>query len=44
MVFQIQIRKKAIKSLQKIPLTYYQNIKNAIYALAENPMPKGYKN
>ena len=31
------------KALEKINEPYYSNIKEAIYSLADNPRPKGYK-
>jgi mRNA interferase RelE/StbE len=37
------LRKRAIKALENIPDPYYSNIKEAIYSLAENPRPQGYK-
>jgi mRNA interferase RelE/StbE len=43
MTYQINIRKRAIKVLQSIHEPYYTNIKGAIYDLAKNPRPQGYK-
>jgi mRNA interferase RelE/StbE len=43
MPYQITLKKKAIKALQEISEPYYSNIKSAIYALADNPRPHGYK-
>jgi mRNA interferase RelE/StbE len=42
MAYQITLRKRAIKVLEKINEPYYSNIKDAIYNLADNPSPKGY--
>jgi mRNA interferase RelE/StbE len=44
MKYQITLRKRAIKALENIPEPYYSNIKEAIYSLADNPRPQGYKN
>jgi len=43
MPYQITLKKRAIKALEKIPEPYYTNIKQALYALGDNPRPKGYK-
>jgi mRNA interferase RelE/StbE len=43
MAYQITLRKRAIKALENIPEPYYSNIKEAIYSLADNPRPQGYK-
>ncbi len=43
MTYQITIQKRAIKALETIPEPYYSNIRSAIFALADNPLPKGYK-
>lgn len=43
MAYQVTLKKKAIKVLEKINEPYYSNIKQAIYALADNPRPQGYK-
>jgi mRNA-degrading endonuclease RelE of RelBE toxin-antitoxin system len=42
MPYQISIRKKALKLLEKISEPDYSSIKNAIYSLSENPRPHGY--
>ena len=42
-MYQITLRKRAIKALEHIDEPYYSNIKEAIYSLAENPRPQGYK-
>lgn len=43
MTYTIEFRNKVLKSLIKINEPYYSAIKNAIYKLAENPRPQGYK-
>lgn len=43
MAFKITLKKRAIKALQKINEPFYSNIKSAIYSLADNPRPQGYK-
>jgi mRNA interferase RelE/StbE len=43
MVYQITLKKRALKALEDINEPYYSNIKTAIYALANNPRPKGCK-
>ena len=43
MVYRISISKRAIEVLEKIQEPYYSNIKSAIYSLADNPRPSGYK-
>ena len=43
MQYQIIIKPKAIKALEKINEPDYSNIKTAIYSLADNPRPYGYK-
>jgi len=43
MAYSITLKKKAIKALIKINEPYYSGIKTAIYHLAENPKPQGYK-
>lgn len=43
MAFHIAIRTRTIKALLKIDEPYYSNIKEAIYNLADNPRPEGYK-
>ncbi|MBC8156174.1 MAG: type II toxin-antitoxin system RelE/ParE family toxin [Bacteroidetes bacterium] len=42
-VYQIQISNKAAKSLEKLPDGAYVRVKEAIYALADNPRPHGCK-
>jgi len=41
--YQVTLKKRAIKALEDINEPYYSNVKAAIYALANNPRPKGYK-
>ena len=43
MAYQVTLKKRAIKALQDINEPYYSNIKKAIYSLADNPRPQGYK-
>ena len=43
MTYQVTLRNRAIKALQHIIELYYSNIKSAIYNLADNPRPHGYK-
>ncbi|MCA0428469.1 MAG: type II toxin-antitoxin system RelE/ParE family toxin [Bacteroidetes bacterium] len=43
MAYQITLKKQAIKALEKINEPFYSSIKEAIYSLAENPRPIGYK-
>jgi mRNA interferase RelE/StbE len=42
MAYNVALRKRAIRALEKINEPYYSNIKEAIYSLADNPRPKGY--
>ena len=42
-MYRITIKKRALKALENIQEPYYTNIKAAIYALADNPRPFGYK-
>ncbi|MGF1637183.1 MAG: type II toxin-antitoxin system RelE/ParE family toxin [Cyclobacteriaceae bacterium] len=42
MTYNVSLKKRAIKALQKINEPYYSNVKEAIYNLAVNPRPKGY--
>jgi mRNA interferase RelE/StbE len=41
--YKITIKKVAIKALEKINDPFYSNIKIAIYDLANDPRPMGYK-
>ena len=43
MTYKVNLRKSAIKVLEKINEPYYSTIKHAIYSLAENPRAVGYK-
>ena len=42
MAYKVSLKKRAIKSLQKINEPFYSSIKAAVYALADNPRPQGY--
>jgi mRNA interferase RelE/StbE len=42
MKYQVLIRERAVKALQKINEPYYSKLKTAIYHLAVDPRPKGY--
>ena len=43
MAYNVSLKKRAIKALEKINEPYYSNIKETIYSLADNPPPAGYK-
>jgi len=43
MAYQVTLRKRVIKALEKINEPYYSHIKEAIYNLADQPRPAGYK-
>ena len=43
MVYRVTLKKRAVKALEEINEPYYSNIKQAIYSLAHNPRPQGYK-
>lgn len=43
MAYNVTLKKRAIKALEKISEPYYTNIKEAIYNLADNPRPAGCK-
>lgn len=43
MVYQIKLRKRVIKTLERIDEPCYTNIKKCIYNLADNPRPLGCK-
>ncbi len=43
MVYEVRLKRRAIKSLQSLPEPYYTRIKAAVYALAQNPRPSGCK-
>ncbi len=43
MAYQVTLKKKVLKALEDINEPHYSKIKQAIYSLAENPRPQGYK-
>lgn len=43
MIYAINFKKRAIKDLEKINEPFYSNIKQAIYNLADEPRPTGFK-
>ena len=43
MAYQISLKKRAIRALEKINEPHYSKIKEAIYNLANNPKPLGCK-
>lgn len=43
MVYQVSLKKRVLKALEDINEPYYSKIKEAIYRLADNPRPQGYK-
>jgi mRNA interferase RelE/StbE len=43
MIYNISLRPKAIKTLEKINEPFYTNIKKAIFNLGIDPRPSGYK-
>ena len=43
MTYKVSFKKQAIKELAKINEPFYSHIKQAIYSLADNPRPNGYK-
>lgn len=43
MPYSITLRKSAIKALAEINEPYYSSVRIAIYSLANNPRPHGYK-
>jgi mRNA interferase RelE/StbE len=43
MIYNVTLKKRVIKALEKINEPYYSNIKEAIYSLADNPRTTGYK-
>lgn len=43
MVYQVSLKKRVLKTLEDINEPYYNKIKEAIYGLADNPRPQGYK-
>jgi mRNA interferase RelE/StbE len=42
-MYKVIIKKKVLKSLDKIPVIYLSSIKDAINDLENNPRPFGYK-
>ena len=42
MRYQISLKKRVIKALEKIDEPFYSKIKECIYNLANNPRPAGY--
>jgi mRNA interferase RelE/StbE len=43
MTYSVNFKKHALKELAKINEPFYSHIKQAIYSLADNPCPQGYK-
>ena len=43
MAYQVTLTKRALKALEDINEPNYSKIKEAIYSLADNPHPQGYK-
>ena len=43
MTYNVTLRKRVVNALENINEPYYSNIKEAIYSLADNPRPAGYK-
>ncbi len=43
MTYNVTLKKRVIKALENINEPYYSNIKEAIYNLADNPRPAGYR-
>lgn len=43
MAYSVTVKKRAIKALGQISEPYYSSIKKAIYSLANDPRPNGYK-
>jgi mRNA interferase RelE/StbE len=43
MAYNVTLKKRAIKALEKIHEPYYSSIKKALYSLADNPRPVGCK-
>jgi len=43
MTYSVSFTKSAFKQLKKVPLRYYENIKQAIISLADEPRPVGCK-
>lgn len=43
MTYEVRLRKKVIKAMQKIPKPYYSKIKIVLHSLSENPFPNNSK-
>ena len=43
MIYKVTVKKRAMKALEDINEPYYSNIKKAMFSLANNPRPHGYK-
>ena len=43
MAYRVTLRKRAVKALEKVNEPCYTALKQAIYNLANNPRPQGYK-
>lgn len=43
MAYRVVLRRQAIKALEEIDEPFYAHIKTAIYGLADDPRPSGYK-
>ncbi len=43
MAYRVVLRRQAIKALEEIDEPFYSRIKTAIYDLADDPRPPGYK-
>ncbi len=43
MRYKVVLQRRAIKALEDVSEPYYSGIKSAIYGLADNPRPHGYK-
>ena len=43
MTYSVNFKKHALQELAKINEPFYSHIKQAIYSLADNPRPQGYK-
>jgi mRNA interferase RelE/StbE len=41
--YQVSLKRRVIKALQDVNEPYYSHIRKAIYSLADNPRPHGYK-
>jgi mRNA interferase RelE/StbE len=43
MAYRVVLRRQAIKALEEIDEPFYSRIKTALYGLADDPRPPGYK-